>query len=193
MSVKNVGSRGNNDYIWNESIQQSLFLAHHILILKESSPIMPKNLIILAVASCTSFWAIPSHANEQGQMTFTGTVLPQCSFTRLNDTPASGNSATFALVGNHGSITTVCNTGSSLSVTVDQAAIRLSNSNPKIRFTSGGTGIYTHAHQGIDYQSTATFNSHNITSPIGDTAKIEVDLPNVNPSPVIVYASLTPQ
>jgi hypothetical protein len=143
-------------------------------------PIVNKNLIILAVASCASFWAMPSHANEQSQITFTGTVLPQCS-------------ATFALSGNNGSITTVCNTGSSLSVTVDKVASGLSNSNPKIRFASGGTGIYTHAHQGIDYQSTATFNSHNITSSIGDTAKIEVNLPNTNLSPVVVYASLAPQ
>ena len=111
----------------------------------------------------------------------------------LNDTPASGSSATFALVGNHGSITTVCNTSSSLSVTVDKAASGITNSNPKIRFASGGTGIYTHANQGIDYQPTAIFNSQSSTSSIGDTAKIEVNLPNVNLNPVIVYASLTPQ
>lgn len=154
---------------------------------------MNKNLIILAVVSSTSFWAIPSHANEQSQLTFTGTVLPQCSFAMLNDTPASGSSATFALVGNHGSITTVCNTSSSLSVTVDKAASGITNSNPKIRFASGGTGIYTHANQGIDYQPTAIFNSQSSTSSIGDTAKIEVNLPNVNLNPVIVYASLTPQ
>jgi hypothetical protein len=96
-------------------------------------------------------------------------------------------------MGNNGSITTLCNTGSSLSVTVDKAASGLNNSDPKIRFASGGTGIYTHAHQGIDYQSTATFNSHDMTSSIGDTAKIEVDVPNANPNPVIVYASLTPR
>jgi hypothetical protein len=156
-------------------------------------PIVNKNLIIIAVATCASFWAMPSHANEQSQITFTGTVLPQCSFAMVNGTPISGSSATFALSGNNGSITTVCNTGSSLSVTVDKVASGLSNSNPKIRFASGGTGIYTHAHQGIDYQSTATFNSHNITSSIGDTAKIEVNLPNTNLSPVVVYASLAPQ
>ena len=136
---------------------------------------------------------MPSHANEQSQITFTGTVLPQCSFSMLNNTPASGSSATFALVGNHGSITTVCNTGSRLSVTVDKVASGLNNSNPKIRFVTGGTGIYTHAHQGIDYQSTAIFNSQGTTSAIGDTAKIEVDVPNANLNPVIVYASLTPQ
>ena len=136
---------------------------------------------------------MPSHANEQGTVTFTGTVLPQCSFSMINEAPVSGSSTTFALVNNSGSITTVCNTGSRLSVTVDKAASGLSNSNPKIRFTNGGTGIYTHAHQGIDYQATAIFSSNNITSSIGDTAKIEVDVPNVNPNPVIVYASLTPQ
>jgi hypothetical protein len=152
-----------------------------------------KNLIILTVASCASFWAIPSQANEQSQITFTGTVLPQCSFSMLNNTPASGSSATFALLGNRGSITTVCNTGSRLSVTVDKAASGITNSNPKIRFANGGTGIYTHANQGIDYQSTAIFNSNNSTRSIGDTAKIEVDLPTANLSPVIVYASLTPQ
>jgi hypothetical protein len=152
-----------------------------------------KNLIIIAVASCASLWAMPSRANEQSQITFSGTVLPQCSFAMVNGTPSSGSSATFALMGNNGSITTLCNTGSSLSVTVDRAASGLSNSNPKIRFASGGTGIYTHAHQGIDYQSTATFNSHNITSSIGDTAKIEVDVPNTNLNPVVVYASLAPQ
>jgi hypothetical protein len=149
--------------------------------------------MILAVASCASLWALPSHANEQSQITFSGTVLPQCSFAMLNHAPASGSSATFALVGNHGSITTLCNTGSSLSVTVDQAASGLINSDPKIRFASGGTGIYTHANQGIDYQTTAIFNSHNMTSSIGDTANIEVDLPNTPLNPVIVYASLTPQ
>jgi hypothetical protein len=152
-----------------------------------------KNLIIIAVASCASLWAMPSRANEQSQITFSGIVLPQCSFAMLNNTPASGSSATFALIGNHGSITTVCNTGSSLSVTVDKDASGLNNSNPKIRFASGGTGIYTHANQGVDYQPTAIFNSHNLTSSIGDTAKIEVDVPNANLNPVIVYASLTPQ
>ena len=154
---------------------------------------MNKNLIILAVASCASFWAIPSRANEQNQLTFTGTVLPQCSFSMLDNTPASGSGATFALVGNHGSITTVCNTGSSLSVTVDKVASGLTNNDPKIRFATGGTGIYAHAHQGSDYQSTAIFNSQSITRAIGDTAKIEVDVPDANLNPVMVYASLTPQ
>ncbi len=136
---------------------------------------------------------MPSHANEQSQITFSGTVLPQCSFAMLNDAPASGSNATFALLGNRGSITTVCNTGSSLSVTIDKAASGLSNSDPKIRFASGGTGIYAHVNQGIDYQPTAIFNSHNITSSIGDTAKIEVNVPATNLNPVIVYVSLTPQ
>lgn len=163
------------------------------MILQELSPIVNKNLIILAVASCTSFWAMPSHANEQSTITFTGTILPQCSFSMLNDASASGSSATFALVGNIGSITTVCNTGSRLSVTVDKVASGLSNSNPKIRFATGGTGIYAHAHQGIDDRATAIFNSHNITSLIGDTARIEVDVPNANLNPVVVYASLAPQ
>jgi hypothetical protein len=111
----------------------------------------------------------------------------------LNDAPASGGSATFALVSNRGSITTVCNTSSRLSVTVDKVASGLNNSNPKIRFATGGTGIYTHAHQGSNYQSTAIFNSQGTTRAIGDTAKIQVDVPNTNPNPVIVYASLTPQ
>ena len=149
--------------------------------------------MILAVASCTSFWAIPSHANEQGQITFTGRVLPQCSFSMLNNASASGSSATFALVGNHGSITTVCNTSSRLSVTVDQVASGINKSNTKIRFAPGGTGIYARAHQGSNYQSTAIFNSQVTTSASGDTAKIQVNLPNVNINPVIVYASITPQ
>jgi hypothetical protein len=152
-----------------------------------------KNLTLLAVASCASLWAMPIHANEQSQITFAGTVLPQCSFAMLNNAPASGSSATFALLGNSGSITTVCNTGSSLSVTVDKTTSDIGNSNPKIRFANGGTGIYTYAHQGIDYQATAIFNSNNITSLIGDTAKIEVNLPNANLNPVVVYASLAPQ
>jgi hypothetical protein len=176
-----------------------------------------KNLIIIVVATCASFWTTPSHAkeqsqlilkeesqlifkeenksifNEQSQLTFTGTVSPQCSFSMLNNTPASGGSTSFALLGNHGSITTVCNTASTLSVTIDKAASGINNSDPQIRFATGGTGIYTHAHQGSSYQPTAIFNSQSITSAIGDTAKIEVDLPAVNINPVIVYASLTPQ
>ncbi len=149
--------------------------------------------MILAVASCASFWATPSHANEQGQITFAGTVLPQCSFSMFNDVPSGGNSAKFAVVGNHGSITTICNTASTLSVNVDKVASGINNSDPKIRFATGGTGIYTHAHQGSDYQQTAIFNSQTVTSAIGDTAKIEVDLPNATINTVIVYASLTPQ
>lgn len=152
---------------------------------------MNKNLIILAVASYTSFWAIPSHANEQGQITFTGTVLPQCSFSMVNNTPASGKNATFALLADRGSITTVCNTSSTLSVTINKVASGITNSNPKIRFAAGGTGIYTHVHQGIDYQETATVMTQGTTSAIGDTAQIEVDLPNPT-SPIFVNASLTP-
>jgi hypothetical protein len=89
--------------------------------------------MILAVASCTSFWAIPSPANEQSQMTFAGTVSPQCSFSMLNDTPTSGSRDVIALPGNHGSITMVCNTSSTLSVTIDKVTRRIEVDLPKAK------------------------------------------------------------
>jgi hypothetical protein len=156
-------------------------------------PIVNKHLIILALASCTSLWAIPSYAEQQSQISFTGQVLPQCSFSMVNNSPTSGNIASFALLANRGSMTTVCNTSSTLSVSIDRDASSISNLDPKIRFAAGGTGIYTQAHQGSNYQEIATFSSQEVTSAIGDTAEVEVNLPDASPNSIVVYASLTPQ
>lgn len=96
----------------------------------------------------------------------------------------------FGLTGNHGSLTTICNTTSTLSVTVDQTQSRTNNL--KIRFT-GGTGIYQEAGQDRTYRATAIFNSQGVTRSIGDTALVEVDLPTGTPESIFVNASLTAQ
>jgi hypothetical protein len=172
-----------------------------------------KNSIVLALTYCASLlWAIPSYAQLQRQITFTGRVLPQCSFSMVNNLPASGNRNRFTLQGNRGSISTVCNTGSTLSVSIDRSASADDDSETrdlKIRFAAGGTGIYTNAHQGSKYQSTAIFRSQQVTSAIGDTAQFEVNLPSSsskssdrdrysnpvdrNKNLIVVYASLAPQ
>lgn len=193
--------------------------------------------IILALTSYnTTLYAHPSQANEQGKMTISGTVLPQCSFVMLNNipsinsnlaelidsqklptdpilvsNPASTSIVTeksiyesilvsnhqpivkFQLIGNHGALTTICNTSSTLSVSIDKAATQINNSDVKIRFAIGGTGIYEQAHQDNKYQETIIFNSHGVTSATGDTALVEVNLPETNTNPIFVYASLTAQ
>lgn len=99
----------------------------------------------------------------------------------------------FQLIGNHGALTTICNTSSTLSVSIDKAASQMNNSDVKIRFAIGGTGIYEQAHQDNKYQETITFNSNGVTSATGDTALVEVNLPETNTNPIFVYASLTAQ
>jgi hypothetical protein len=70
-------------------------------------------------------------------------------------------------------------------LTIDRAASAISN--PKILFASGGTGIYTHAHQGIDYQSTVIFNrillARSATPP---------KLKSMYPTPIPIQLSFTP-
>jgi hypothetical protein len=99
----------------------------------------------------------------------------------------------FKLNGNRGSLTTICNTSSTLSVSIDQVASNLGNSHPKIRFAAGGTGIYRQADLDTNYRETATFNSQVGTSAMGDTALVEVNLPESNTNSIIVHASLTAQ
>jgi hypothetical protein len=99
----------------------------------------------------------------------------------------------FRLIGNHGSLTTICNTSSTLSVSIDKVASDLGDANPKIRFAAGGTGIYRQAYSDTNYTETATFNSQGVTSATGDTALVEVNLPDTNTNSIIVHASLTAQ
>lgn len=150
---------------------------------------MNKKIIVGAVTSITFLWAMPSHA-EQAQMSFTGIVLPACSFVQFDNTAASGSNGRFTLVGNTGSITSACNTASTLSITVDKAASPIELQNAKIRFT-GGTGIY--ANTSSSYQDTASFSSQQTTTAAGDTAQLEVDTLAPRANSIVIYASLTPQ
>jgi putative intracellular protease/amidase len=152
-----------------------------------------KNSVIFAVAiTSLSLWAAPSHAQASAQINFTGTVLQQCAFIAANNTPVNGKNVSVELVGNTGSISTVCNTPSTLSVTIDKTASTIDNPNAEIRFAPGGTGVYTNAHQNSNYAETATFRNQGSTSATGDTANVEV---NTTPQPnqkIVVGASLTP-
>jgi hypothetical protein len=156
-----------------------------------------KKLIVGALTGCACLWALPSQA-DQGTLSFSGTVLPACSFVSFNNTPATGNSGRFTLASNNGSITSVCNTPSTLSITIDKAAslivgdasAAIELQAAKIRFT-GGSGIYANAQ--TPYQETASFNSQNITSANGDTANLEVDILAPRANSIVVYASLTAQ
>lgn len=150
---------------------------------------MNKKLIVGALTGCACLWAIPSLA-EQGTLSFSGSVLPTCAFVSFNSTPAFGNSGRFTLVNNSGSITSICNAPSSLSVTVDKAASSIELQTAKIRFT-GGSGIYANAQ--TPYQEIANFHSQNITSANGDTANLDVDIPAPYANSIVVYASLTAQ
>jgi hypothetical protein len=158
---------------------------------------MNKKLIVGALTGCACLWAFPSSANQE-TISFRGTVLPACSFVSFNNISVNGSDGRFTLAGNNGSITSVCNTASTLSITVDKAAsfIALSPNeatelqNAKIRFT-GGNGIYANAQ--TPYQETASFNSQNITSANGDTANLEVDILAPRANSIVVYASLTAQ
>jgi hypothetical protein len=150
-----------------------------------------KNSLILALAT-TSLWSDPSHAQASTQINFTGQVLPQCSFIATNNTPVSDRYVSFELSGNSGSVSTFCNTPSTLSATIDKNASTITDPNAQIRFAVGGTGVYTNAHQNSNYAETATFRSQGTTSAAGDTANIQV---NATPEPnqkIVVGASLTP-
>jgi hypothetical protein len=110
----------------------------------------------------------------------------------VNDRPNSATNLRFALPGNRGSITTRCNTSSTLSVSIDRT--QGASNNAKIRFAAGGTGIYATADRDSRYGTTAKFSTNRVTSALGDTAQIEVDptdRPQHLPS-IVVYASLTP-
>ncbi|MCY7368367.1 MAG: hypothetical protein LH474_09465 [Chamaesiphon sp.] len=155
---------------------------------------MFKYSIAFALASCSSLLATPSLAQDS-QISFSGQVLPQCSLVMIDSIPTSGNNASFTLVGNRGAITTVCNTSSTLSVTIDKTASVLTDPNTKIRFSTGGTGIYAGASLNSNYQDTASYSTNGVTSAIGDTAQIETNSSATqNPAElIVVYASLTPQ
>lgn len=149
-----------------------------------------KNSAILALA--TTLWVAPSHAQESTQLNFTGKVLQQCAFIAANNTPVNGQNISVELVGNSGSISAVCNTPSTLSVTIDKTASTIDNPNAKIRFAPGGTGVYTNAHQDSNYAETATFRTQGSTNATGSTVNVEV---NTTPQPnqkIVVGASLTP-
>ncbi len=117
-----------------------------------------------------------------------------CAFTAANNTPVTGQNVTFELSGNTGSISTVCNTPSTLSVTIDKTASTIDNpNNAEIRFAPGGTGVYTNAHQGSNYTTgTATFTTQGITSAAGDTANVEVNTSPLPNQKIVVGASITP-
>ena len=154
---------------------------------------MNKQLIIVALATFPLVWANPSQAQQQSQITFTGRVLPYCSIVMINDRPNSTNNPRFALRNNRGSITTLCNTSSTLSISVDRTD--RDSKDAKIRFAAGGTGIYANADRSSRYQETVKFSTNGVTSALGDTAQIEVDsaAPAKTLTSIVVYASLTPQ
>ncbi len=143
-----------------------------------------------AFISCSSSWALSVRATQTAHADFIGEVSEFCSIVRLGNRSTLDTSERFILQGNHGSITSVCNIPSTLSVTVDKAASPIELQNAKIRFT-GGNGIYTNAQ--TPYQETASFNSQNITSANGDTANLEVDTLAPRANSIVVYASLTAQ
>jgi hypothetical protein len=155
--------------------------------------IVNKQLLIIALTSCPLLWANPSTAQQQHQLTFTGRVSPQCSIVMINDRPNSTNNPRFVLLNNRGSITTLCNTGSTLTVNVDRTD--RDSEDAKIRFAAGGTGIYASADRSSRYRETAKFSTNGVTSALGDTAQIEVDsaAPTKTLKSIVVYASLTPQ
>jgi hypothetical protein len=152
-----------------------------------------KQLIIVALATCPIVWANPSQAQQQQQITFTGRVLPYCSIVMVNDRPNGGKNPRLVLRSNRGSITTLCNTTSTLSVSVDRTD--RDSEDAKIRFAAGGTGIYTNADRFSRYRATIKFSTNAATSALGDTAQIEVDpaAPTKTLKSIVVYASLTPQ
>lgn len=153
---------------------------------------LTKNSVILALAT-TTLWVAPSHAQDATPISFSGQVLPMCAFTAANNTPVTGQTVTFEISGNTGSISTVCNTPSTLSVTVDKAASTIDNpNNAEIRFRAGGTGVYTNAHQGSNYAQTATFSTQGITSAAGDSANLEVNTTPLPNQKIVVGASITP-
>jgi hypothetical protein len=145
-----------------------------------------KQLITIALASYPILWGDPSLAEQQRQITFTGKVLPQCAILMVNERPNSIDNPRFSLIGDRGSITTLCNTSSTLSISVDRT-VQLA----KIRFAVGGTGIYANADRHSSYAATIKFSTNAVTSAIGDTAQIEVDSTTRDKS-IVVYASLTP-
>ena len=149
---------------------------------------------MFALASCSSLLATPSLAQDS-QISFSGQVLPQCALVMLDSVPTSGNNASFTLTGNRGAITAVCNTNSTLSITIDKTASILTDPNTKIRFAAGGTGIYADASLKSNYQDTASYSSSEVTSAIGDTAQIETNSSAILNSAdlIVVYASLTAQ
>ena len=149
---------------------------------------------MFALASCSSLLATPSLAQDS-QISFSGQVLPQCALVMLDSVPTSGNNASFTLTGNRGAITAVCNTNSTLSITIDKTASILTDPNTKIRFAAGGTGIYADASLNSNYQDTASYSSSEVTSAIGDTAQIETNSSAILNSAdlIVVYASLTAQ
>lgn len=155
---------------------------------------MPKYSIAFLLASCSGLLATPSLAQDS-QISFSGRVLPQCALVMIDGVSTSGNNASFTLVGNQGAITTVCNTSSTLSVTIDKTASILTDPNTRIRFAAGGTGIYADASLNSNYQDTAIHSTNGVTSAIGDTAQIETNSSATqNPADlIVVYASLTPQ
>lgn len=99
----------------------------------------------------------------------------------------------FPLIGNRGSMTTICNTSSTLSVTIDRTATTSPTGDAKIRFADGGTGIYRYANRDPEYRENITFNSQDVTSTLGDTAIVETNISDPSPNSIVVYASLTAQ
>jgi hypothetical protein len=146
--------------------------------------------IIVSLTSCISIWTIPAQANQTAQSLFTGEVSAVCSIVQLDNAPTSNGNGRFTLSNNQGSVTTLCNTASTLSITVDKDASPIELQNAKIRFT-GGTGIYANASS--SYQDTASFSSQQTTTAAGDTAQLEVDTVAPRAYSIVVYASLTPQ
>lgn len=154
---------------------------------------MLKYSIAFWLASCSSLLATPSLAQD-AQISFSGQVSPQCAIVMTDGSPTSNN-ASVRLVGNRGAITTVCNTGSTLSVSIDRNASLLTNPNTKIRFAAGGTGIYASAGSNSNYQDTVSYSTDGVTGAIGDTAQIETNSSVTShlADLIVVYASLTPQ
>jgi hypothetical protein len=162
-------------------------------------PTFQQKSFLVTLVTCASFWSLPAQASSQSVQTlFVGRIPETCSIVQLNGVATHRNNGSMTLVGNRGSVTSVCNTASTLSITVDKAASPISHregfanelQNAKIRFT-GGTGIYANASS--SYQDTASFSSQQTTTAAGDTAQLEVDTVAPRAYSIVVYASLTPQ
>jgi hypothetical protein len=143
---------------------------------------------LFVIASGISLWTTPAQASDSASTAFTGQVPVACSIIRLDSNQSNSNR--FTLANNRGSVTTLCNTANTLSVTVDKVASPIELQNAKIRFT-GGTGIYANASS--SYQDTASFSSQQTTTAAGDTAQLEVDTVAPRAYSIVVYASITPQ